>query len=174
MKCCILIFTVSYLVKSLLIFIMKNPWHDQCLPRRKIILGSNLTYPRLYLAPKVKSRTSGLTFICFFSEKAQKCTIPSDMIFEVESNMPYKEKPSNVARYFLQLFFLFSYEPCIPVFCNFTFVNSTLYRVTQKDVYPWKFQLWLWLKSYLVQITTTHYSVYGRPFTRVSTISVDF
>ena len=48
------------------------------------------------------------------------------------------------------------------------------YRVTQKDVYPWKFQLWLWLKSYLFQITTTHYSVYGRPFTRVSTISVDF
>ena len=47
-------------------------------------------------------------------------------------------------------------------------------RVTQKDVYPWKFQLWLWLKSYLYQITTTHYSVYGRPFTRVSTISVDF
>ena len=96
-------------------------------PRRKIILGSNLTYPRLYLAPKVKSRTSGLTFICFFSEKAQKCTIPSDMIFEVESNMPYKEKPSNVVRYFLQLFFVFSYEPCIPVFCYFTFVNSTLY-----------------------------------------------
>ena len=49
------------------------------------------------------------------------------------------------------------------------------YRVTQKDVYPWKFQLWLWLKSYLFQITTTHYSVYGRPFTtRVSTISDDF
>ena len=48
------------------------------------------------------------------------------------------------------------------------------YRVTQKDVYPWKFQLSLWLKSYLFQITTTHYSVYGRPFTRVSTISVDF
>ena len=47
------------------------------------------------------------------------------------------------------------------------------YRVTQKDVYPWKFQLWLWLKSYLFQITATHYSVYGRPFTRVSTISVD-
>jgi len=47
-------------------------------------------------------------------------------------------------------------------------------RVTQKDVYPWKFQLWLWLKSYLFQITTTHYSVYGRPFTIVSTISVDF
>jgi len=48
------------------------------------------------------------------------------------------------------------------------------YRVTQKDVCPWKFQLWLWLKSYLFQITTTYYSVYGRPFTRVSTISVDF
>ena len=52
--------------------------------------------------------------------------------------------------------------------------NERLYRVTQKDVYPWKFQLWLWLKSYLFQITTTHYSVYGRPFTRLSTISVDF
>ena len=58
--------------------------------------------------------------------------------------------------------------------------ESNTYRVTQKDVYPWKFQLWLWLKSYLFQITTTHYSVwpftrvYGRPFTRVSTISVDF
>ena len=63
------------------------------------------------------------------------------MIFEVESNMPYKdkpsnivgyffkpkEKPSNIVRYFLQLFFLFSYEPCIPVFSNLTFVNSTLY-----------------------------------------------
>jgi len=36
------------------------------------------------------------------------------------------------------------------------------YRVTQKDVYPWKFQLWLWLKSYLFQITTTHYFIaYG-------------
>ena len=45
--------------------------------------------------------------------------------------------------------------------------GRALYRVTQKDVYPWKFQLWLWLKSYLFQITTTHYSVYGRPFTRV-------
>jgi len=53
-------------------------------------------------------------------------------------------------------------------------LTQHLYRVTQKDVYPWKFQLWLWFKSYLFQITTTHYSVYGRPFTRVSTISVNF
>ena len=60
---------------------------------------------------------------------------------------------------------------------NFVFTRrhwKLTYRVTQKDVYPWKFQLWLWLKIYLFQITTTHYSVYGRPFTRVSTISVDF
>ena len=62
--------------------------------------------------------------------------------------------------------------------CNIPTFEALLhkykYRVTQKDVYPWKFQLWLWLKSYLFQFTTTHYSVYGRPFTRVSTISVDF
>ena len=62
--------------------------------------------------------------------------------------------------------------------CNIPTFEALLrkdkYRVTQKDVYPWKFQLWPWLKSYLFQITTIHYSVYGRPFTRVSTISVDF
>ena len=60
------------------------------------------------------------------------------------------------------------------IFIILIFGNVPVTRVTQKDVYSWKFQLWLWLKSYLFQITTTHYSVYGRPFTRVSTISVDF
>ena len=63
--------------------------------------------------------------------------------------------------------FVLSHLMCACKHCN---IKLPLYRVTQKDVYPWKFQLWLWLKSYLFQITTTHYSVYGRPFTRVSTI----